>query len=232
MKTLTFFSLAICVSVQFISCSKESVITSPQARLSVSSDTLSYDTVFTSVGSVTQAFKIFNDNSQKLFLSKVKLAGGSTSFFKLNVDGISANEVEGIEINANDSIYIFVQVKIDPTNATLPFVIRDSILISYNGNEKFVQLQAYGQNAIFLKSVKLTGQAAWSNILPYVILGGILIDSNAVLSITEGTKIFMHADAPFLVDGTLKVSGTKDQKVIFAGDRLDPGYKDFPAGWP
>ena len=104
----------------------------------MSADTLSYDTVFTTVGSITKSFKIFNDNNQKLLLSKVKLAGGAASSFKINVDGTSANEADDVEINANDSIYVFVQVKIDPNTANLPFVIRDSILISYNGNQQFV----------------------------------------------------------------------------------------------
>ncbi len=93
----------------FFSCKKESFITSPQARLYTSADTLSYDTVFTSVGSITKSFKIFNNNNQKLLLSKIKLSGGASSFFKINVDGISSSEVADIEVNANDSIYVFVQ---------------------------------------------------------------------------------------------------------------------------
>ncbi len=190
-----------------------------------------YDTVFTSAGSITQSFKIFNNNNQKLRLSQIKLSGGDSSSFKINVDGI-ANEANDVEINANDSIYVFVQVNINPTSGNLPFIIRDSILISYNGNQKFVQLEAYGQNAIFLNSVKLIGNITWSKTLPYVILGGILIDSNATLTIQPGTRIYSHADAPFLVDGTLIANGTKQDSVVFQGDRLDADYKDLPAGWP
>ncbi|MEP6582625.1 MAG: hypothetical protein ABJA90_00100 [Ginsengibacter sp.] len=214
------------------SCKKQSFITSGDARLYTSADTLSYDTVFTSVGSITKSFKIFNNNNQKLLLSKVKLSGGNSSFFKINVDGISANEVDDIEINSNDSIYVFVQVKIDPTVANLPFIITDSISIDYNGNRMLVQLQAYGQNAIFLDKVKLTQDETWNDSLPFVILGGLLVDTNATLTITEGTKIFLHPNAPLLVNGTLIVTGTKQNKVVFAGDRLDPDYKDFPASWP
>ena len=214
------------------SCKKESFITSPQAKLSTSTDTLKYDTVFTSAGSITQSFKIFNNNNQKLRLSQVKLSGGPSSAFKINVDGTSANEVDNVEINANDSIYVFVQVNINPNANDLPFLIQDSILISYNGNKKFVQLQAYGQNAIFLNSVELTGNATWNKTLPYVILGGFLIDSSATLTIEEGTRIYLHANAPFLVNGTLVVNGTKQDSVVFSGDRLDPDYKDLPAGWP
>jgi hypothetical protein len=216
----------------FFSCKKDTFITSPDASLNTSVDTLFFDTVFTNVGSVTQSFKILNTNSQKLRLSQVKLSGADSSPFKINVDGTLGPQVNDVEIDANDSIYLFVQVNVNPSSATLPFILRDSIEMDYNGNKKFVQLQAYGQNAIFLKNKLITGNVSWNKTLPYVILGGLQIDTNATLNISAGTKIFIHADAPFLVDGTLKTSGTKDAPVIFTGDRLDQDYKDLPASWP
>jgi len=224
---LIFFSSAI-----IFSCKKESFITSSAAKLSTSVDTLSYDTVFTSTGSITQSFKIFNNNNQKLRLSQVKLFGGNSSPFKINIDGTSASEVDNIEINANDSIYVFVQVNVNPTASNIPFILQDSILIDYNGNKKFVQLQAYGQNAIFLDKVLLVGNVTWNKTLPYVILGGILVDSGATLTVQGGTRIYLHANAPFLVDGTLVANGTKQDSIIFNGDRLDADYKDLPASWP
>ncbi|MEO5648755.1 MAG: hypothetical protein ABIR03_02395 [Ginsengibacter sp.] len=224
--------LLILSAVIFFSCKKDSFITSPDARVYASTDTLSFDTVFTSVGSVTRSFKIFNNNDQKLRLSRVQLSGGSSSPFKINIDGAAATEVNNIEINANDSLYVFVQVNLDPNGATLPFILSDSIRIEYNGNTQFVQLQAYGQNAVFLKKAMLAGNVNWNNTLPYVILGGIQVDTGATLHIASGTKIYLHADAPFLVDGTVIANGTKDKPIIFSGDRLDAGYKDLPAAWP
>ncbi len=223
-------------AVVLFSCKKDSFTTSPDATLFTSlragGDTLAFDTVFTSSGSVTKSFKIFNNNNQKLRLSEIKLSGGAASPFKINIDGTAATEVNDIEINANDSIYVFVQVNVNPTAATLPFILSDSILIAYNGNKNFVQLQAYGQNAVFIKSEKLTGNLNWDNTLPYVIIGGVQLDANATLNIAAGTKIFLHANAPFLVDGTLQVNGTPDAPVIFSGDRLDADYRNLPAGWP
>lgn len=225
-------ALIILAGTIFLSCKKDSFITSSQARLTTSADTLSFDTVFTSAGSITQSFKIFNPNNQKLRLSKVKLAGGTSSPFKMNVDGTSTTEADNIEIEANDSIYVFVQVNVNPNTNNLPFILRDSILINYNGNNRFVQLQAYGQNAIFLKNTKITGNVTWASALPYVILGRVTIDSTASLIIPAGTKIYFHADAPMLVDGSLKVNGTRAAPITFTGDRLDPEYKDLPASWP
>ena len=225
------FFIFLC-AVIFFSCKKDYFITSPDATLYTNTDTLSFDTVFTTVGSITESFKIFNNNNQKLKVSSVKLSGGSSSPFKMNVDGIASSEVNDVEINKNDSIYVFVQVNVNPSSATLPFILTDSIEIDYNGNKKWVQLQAYGQNAIFLKKQLVTGNTTWNKTLPYVIIGGIQIDSNATLTIEAGTRIFLHADAPFLVDGSLTATGTKDEPVVFAGDRLDQDYKDLPASWP
>jgi len=229
LKSILF--VLITISICF-SCRKESFITTKDARLFTSVDSLAFDTVFVKSGSVTKSFKIFNNNDQKLLLSSVRLSGGDSSSFKINIDGTSASEVRDIEINANDSIYVFVQINVDPTSNRLPFIVKDSIEIAFNGNQKFVQLQGYGQNAVFLKNATIKGNVTWTNTLPYVLLGGVRIDTSAVLKISAGTKIFLHADAAFIVDGTLIANGTKQNKIIFSGDRRDAEYKDLPASWP
>ena len=93
-------------------------------------------------------------------------------------------------------------------------------------------MQSYGQNANFLSNTIITGNVSWTNTLPYVILGGIRVDTTATLTIPQGCKIYAHADAPIIVDGTLITNGTKNNEVVFAGDRLDNDYKDLPASWP
>lgn len=214
------------------SCKKDSFITSEFAQVNITTDTLKYDTVFTTTGSITKSFKIINDNGQKLRLGKVKLMGGATSAYKMNVNGLATSEVTNLDIEANDSIYVFVSVTVNPNAANLPFIVSDSILINYNGNNRYVQLQAYGQNANFLRNRVITGNVVWTNTLPYVILGSIRIDTTASLTIQAGCKIYSHANAPFIVDGTLIINGTKTNNVIFTGDRLDEDYKNLPASWP
>lgn len=220
--------------VMLSACKKESFITDKDASILLSTDTLRFDTVFTSVGSVTQLIKIKNDNNQKLLLSGITLKGGVTSSFKINADGNIGPNVKNIEMEANDSIYVFVSVSINPNITTLPFIIRDSIEIEFNGNKRKIQLEAWGQNANFLRALKITGNVTWTNNLPYIILGGLQVDTNATLTIEKGCRIYLHADAPLFVDGTLKVNGEKfdSTKVYFSSDRLDIPYKDFPGSWP
>lgn len=216
------------------SCRKESFTSSASARLVTSVDSLHFDTVFTSAGSITQVVKILNNNSKGIHIASVKLAGGNASAFRINVDGTPGPEVRNLDLRANDSLYVFVTVSINPSAANLAFVVRDSIELNYNGNRQLVQLDAYGQNAHFFRNRRIASNETWNNDLPYVILGRLTVDTNAVLTINKGCRIYMHADAPFFVNGSLQVQGDKAEaeRVIFTGDRLDEPYRDFPAGYP
>lgn len=228
------FYFSVILLALLFSCKKETFITGKDAGITLSADTLRFDTIFTTTGSVTQYFKINNDNKQKLRISNVTLKGGTTSAFKMNVDGTAGTDIKDIDIAANDSLYVFVSVSLHPNSGALPFVVRDSIEISYNGNTRYVQLETWGQNANFYRATRITGNVTWKNDLPYVIIGGLQVDTNATLTIEKGCRIYLHADAPLFVDGTLKVNGEKydSTHVYFSGDRLDYPYKDYPAGWP
>lgn len=217
-----------------LSCGKEPFIRSADARLSVSADTLKYDTVFASAGSVYQRLVIKNENDRQLRISSIDLSGGTGSVFKMNVDGVAGSGFSDIVIRANDSLYVFVQVNVDPSASGLPFVLRDSISIRFNGNEKKVQLEAWGQNARFLRNHILSTDETWNNDLPYVILGSLQVPAGKTLTINKGSRIYMHADAPLVINGRLRVLGEKDtaDRVYFQGDRLDEPYKNYPASWP
>ncbi len=232
MRLLVVLILIVCCSVT--ACKKDSFITGSDATLSLSEDSLHFDTVFTTAGSVTQYFIVYNTNNRRLRLSNVSLAGGNTSYFKINIDGTPGPSVQDVEINANDSVYVFLSVKIDPTSANLPFIVQDSISIDYNGNRRWVKLSAWGQNANFIRSGVIKGNQTWTNQKPYVIIGGLQVDTNASLTIEKGSRIYLHADAPFIVDGTLQVNGEHydSTRVVFQGDRLDAPYRNYPASWP
>lgn len=226
------FVIFISISLLIFSCKKETFITSGEASLIISTDSLKYDTVFTTAGSVTQSFKIINNNAQKLLISSIKLMGGNNSPYKININGVESSEQRDIDIEAGDSIYVFATVNINPSADHLPFIVQDSILISYNGNSRFVQLEAYGQNAHFLLNHVIETNERWTNDLPYVIIGNLRVDTNATLTIDPGCKLYMHANATLIIDGTLQTNGTKNNEVVFSGDRLDEYYRDLPGTWP
>ncbi len=216
------------------SCQKDRILTSKDALLYLSEDTLHFDTVFTTTGSTTQYFKIFNPNSQKLILSNIRLMGGNGSVFKVNIDGVPGSNFDEVEIAAGDSIYGFVTTVINPNSQDLPFVVRDSLQITFNGNKRLLQLEAYGKNAYFLRNKTITKDTTWSKKLPIVILGQLKVNEAVTLTIEKGTRIYTNALAPIQIHGTLRALGEKQDsnRIVFTGDRLDEPYKNYPGSWP
>jgi hypothetical protein len=233
-KSIIVSIILLVLSCMVLSCRKNSFDTGRDATVLFSADTVFFDTVFVTAGSVTQSVKIINTNDQKLHLTDVRLMGGSQSFFNINIDGSPGPEQDNIDLDAGDSLYIFVAVSINPNTANLPFIVEDSIQVAFNGNQQYIQLQAWGQNAHFLRNQVLTGNTVWNTALPYVIQGGLQIDTGATLTIPAGCRIYFHADAPLLVDGGLQVNGAAGDsaRVYFTGDRLDEPYRDYPGSWP
>lgn len=230
LRTIVF---GILIGIGLVSCQKQSNLNG-NARLLLSADTVSFDTVFTSTVTVTQQVKLINNNNQSIDITSISLSGGPNSFFILNIDGNPGPDASNLKIPADDSLIIFVTVFIRSGTGLIPFLLQDSIRISYNGTQQFIQLSAWGQNAHFLKNQVLRGNNVWLSDLPYVIYGSLTIDSNASLSIQAGAHIYIHANAPFFVDGSLQVMGdsSDSQRVYFTGDRLDQPYAGYPGSWP
>jgi hypothetical protein len=230
MKVLLFLGFA---GTLFFSCQKHSDLGGAD-RLFLSEDSLSFDTVFTSAGSITQQVKLINLNKEGITLNSISLAGGSGSPFVINIDGNPGPSATGLFIGANDSIYVFVNVLIPKGTVPNPFIVRDSILIRYTGGEQVIRLSAWGQNAHFLKNAEIKSDTVWSNDLPFVIYGGLHVDSNATLTVQAGTHIYMHADAPIFIDGSLNLMGeaADSLRIYFTGDRLDNPYAGYPGSWP
>jgi hypothetical protein len=235
LRPVKLFNVILLISFVLVaasSCKKDSINTSREARLDIGRDSLLFDTVFTTAGSVTQYFLIRNENKQAIRIDNIQLMGGTASAFKMNVDGSQGAQFSNIELAGNDSMYVFVRVNVNPTAANQPFVIKDSIRVQWNGNTSHKQLEAWGQNANYIRSTIFRGNITWTKDKPYVILGGMIVDTNATLTIQQGTRIHLNADAPFIVDGTLIINGTKTDSVVFRSNRLDEPYKDFPGAWP
>lgn len=210
------------------------MLTSPDAPLRFTVDSLHFDTVFTTAGSITKSFRILNENKQRIRISAIRLAGADLGVFRINVNGEPGPLVESLDIEAGDSAHVFVNLQIPSGTATLPFLIQDSISIQWNGQEKWIQLDAYGQNAHYIRNGIIRTNTSWENDLPYVLIGPLTIEENATLSISKGSRIFVHADAPILVHGSLQATGdtAAADRIEFMGDRLDQPYASFPASWP
>ena len=132
-------------------CRKENTVsTDPQHKLVFSADTVMFDTVFTSLGSSTHQLKVYNPYQEDLNISEVRLMGGAQSRFKLNLDGEPGTVFHDKIVPANDSLFTLLNVTIDPTDGSLPFIVEDSLMFVTNGNTQMVKLVAWGQNAHFI----------------------------------------------------------------------------------
>jgi hypothetical protein len=224
-KTSTFwkFILLSLIVTSVYSCQDEVFSTSPDKKLDFSNDTLTFDTIFTSFGSRTEKFLIYNNNNRALRISQIYLAKGSSSKFRLNVDGSvnSQNKFSEIEIGANDSMFVFVETTIEATNDNNPLLIEDSVSFVLNGNKQHVMLEAFGQNIHLLKNVNITENTKFKIDKPYLIYGDLTVDSAITLTLPAGCKLFFHNNSNLLVYGNLRTEGTFEQPVELRGDRLD-----------
>ena len=211
-------------------CEREYVVSGDSTQLTFSTDTVAFDTVFTSVGSTTQNFRVYNPVQEEVSIDMIELAGGEESDFLLNVNGNAGNVITDISVSGNDSLFVFVEVNVNPTSENTPFVISDSILFYTRDNIYSVHLLAYGQNVIPLRQEVLNTQTLNSD-KPYLIYDWVVVDSAETLTIDPGTRLYFHNDASLIVFGTLKVMGEVDEPVLFASDRLDEWYKDKPGQW-
>lgn len=213
------------------SCRKSnSILNDSKAKPTFSTDTLSFDTLFTSIGSTTGSFKIYNPYSQILRISDIHLQSGANAVFFINVDGVSAASFKDIDIPAHDSIYVFVGVKPNVNNQNTPLVIDENIIFICNNNKSQVTVEAWGQDAYFhaYEEIQTT---TWKNDKPHVLLRSCIIDTNATLTIQAGTKIYCHPRAYLLVSGAIRAIGTKQDSILFRGDRLEHFYDELPGQW-
>ena len=206
-------------------CNKNKLTTN--GHLEFSLDTLVFDTVFTSIGSTTEQFKIYNRNSKTISIDEVQLIGGENSPFRINLDGVSAISHDNIQLEANDSLFMFVEVTLDINNQNTPMVIEDSIRFKTNGVDQYVKLAVWGQDAYFYYND--TVQGTWSADKPHVIYGYALVDSSETLNIDAGTQVHLHKNSILYINkASLNVNGFLDNEVVFQGDRLESVYDNVP----
>ncbi|RLD63106.1 MAG: hypothetical protein DRJ01_04620 [Bacteroidetes bacterium] len=234
MKSFFRFTIPLFFIITVFSCNKEKIITSPDAKLNFSTDTVTFDTVFTTIGSTTKKFKVYNNNKSRISISSIRLANGDDSNFRINLNGVSANYFTDIEIPSNDSIFVFVEVNVDPNGKNIPLLIQDSLVFITNGNTQDIDFVAFGQDVHLINGQIIPVNAndtVWTNDKPYLIYNSMLVDSLKTLTIEAGAQLYFHKNSNLLVKGTLIVNGTLEEPVVFQGDRLEELYDNIPGQW-
>jgi hypothetical protein len=210
------------------SCEKN--ITSGTKGLVFSDDTIYFDTVFTTIGSTTRELRVRNAENHRVRIDEVYLGGGEDSQFRINIDGEPVFRKQNFEMDAGDSIFIFIDVFVDPTGNNSPVAVSDSIIFRCQGIVQQVQLLAWGQDILLFNNEIIKSQN-WQEVKPYVIYNNIFVDTLETLTIGEGVRVFFHNRASMTVAGKLIIDGSAESPVLFASDRIEEVYDDVPGQW-
>ncbi|MFC2123833.1 right-handed parallel beta-helix repeat-containing protein [Bacteroidota bacterium] len=216
-----------------ISCipAEEVIDDNPTKALTFSSDTILFDTLFTTRGSATRRLKVFNPNLNAVNIDRLYLGRLDESQYKIVISGVPSYDLSDVQVLGGDSILVLIDVLIDPTMDDLPFLVKDSIILETNHSIQDVKLVAWGQNARFLGDIIISCNSIWSPELPYVLYKSILIDSLCKLSVEAGTRIYSSPKAFIYVKGTLEVNGNSTNPVLFYQERQELKYENLPGQW-
>ncbi|WP_025739721.1 hypothetical protein [Aquimarina pacifica] len=228
MRYLSSFFLLIIIII-WGSCRNDFEAEDSTGNLQFSVDTLFLDTIFTNIGSSTYSFKVYNRSNSDINIPSITLERGESSNYRLNVDGVSGNSLENIQVLSKDSIFVFVETTTDITDQTteLDFLYTDRILFDPNGSQQDVDLVTLIKDATFLfpsrdamtgeietlllgtddddNEVRIEGfflnddQLNFTNEKPYVIYGYAAVPSGSTLTIDAGARIHFHADSGIIV---------------------------------
>ena len=209
-------------------------LTSQEAvTLTFSRDTVQFDTVFATVGSTTQRLQVYNPQRNAVNITSIALGAGENgvSPYRLVVNGEPGTQFQDVFLRGGDSLLVLVEVTLDPQNTDLPFIVKDSIVFRANGSVQDVNLEAWGQDAYFLKSGVVVENVTFTAQRPYVICDSLWVLPSATLTLAAGARLYFNNRARLLVGGTLRAEGTVDAPVLFQHIRNDGAYENAPGQW-
>lgn len=224
--------IALTIKLLFsMGCRPDEFSTNPNLLLHFSADTVAFDTVFSNVTTATHTLKVYNHSSSHLRIAHISLAGGATSPYDVNLDGISGHQFADIALRAHDSLFVFVRITPPPLAQDTPLCMADSLLFITNGNHQRVQLQAWGQDVVQHRNPYFASDTTLRANRPHLIYGTMTVAEGATLRIEAGAKLHFHPKASLDIRGSLIAEGTEQKPIMLEGDRIEPYYRDKAGQW-
>ncbi len=252
------FLLLSCLLTLLPGCEPKEDLVQTSGGLELQADTVLFDTVFTTIRTVTKRLWVYNRNNGAV-KTDVSLGGTAGATYSLIINGDAGPAATGVTIRGKDSLLVLVRAVLGDngqTTAPKQFLVTDEVHFRTNGNDQVAHLVAYGQNAYFHRADLIRGNTTvtWRTDKPHVIINsplaqaggpvdvGVYVEAGSTLLIPPGTRIYCHAGATIQVNGTLKINtgftpavndttAAKLGVVRFLGDRLEPGYAEIPGQW-
>lgn len=232
-KSAAFFSLGLLSLAG--ACSDEDFSTSPSDQPLFAADTLFFDTLISTIPSSTQQIVLYNPNDKDLRIESIGLRSQGSSGFMINVDGQPGNdadgnyqEISGVEIWRQDSLYILVEACLPEQGSATPQPVVDEIIVQTNGVTRSIVLYAYAQDALILRGHTFRQDTVLSAGKPLVAYDSLVVAQGVTLTCQPGARLMFHNGAGLDVYGTLYAEGSTAQPVVFRGDRMDRLFSYLP----
>lgn len=209
----------------------DSFTTSPDATLSMSVDTVAWDTLISTIPGPTKVLTVYNRGDKGLRIRQVKVMQGGASPFRVNVDGewLYGGEGTDFEVRRRDSLIVRMECTLPPTGQTSPLSIEDVLSFTLeSGVRQEVVLQADAQDAYIVHGMTLQADSVFLTDLPYVIYDSLRVDSGVTLILPAGSTLMFHDGAALDVAGTLHALGEREKPVTLRGDRTDRMFPYLP----
>ncbi|VXB87724.1 conserved hypothetical protein [Flavobacterium sp. 9AF] len=146
-----YYYIVILIFITVTSCRNDFDFEPSVGNLEFSRDTVYLDTVFTNIGSSTYTLKVYNKSDKNISIPKIQLGKGLNSNYRLMVDGLPGKIFDNVELLANDSLFIFVEVTSDVADANpTDFLYTDQIRFGTDSNFQKVELVTLIQDAYFI----------------------------------------------------------------------------------
>ena len=223
MKRFCFYAIA--ATLLTAACSDDETFTTNRNNLlEFTTDTVSIDTLFSTVPSATAGFWVHNRTSKGIRLTNVRLERGNQSGFRVNVDGIFVNPIAAdIEVRSGDSIRVFVEVTTHANGADEPQLVQDNLIFSLqSGATQSVNLRTWSWDALLIDSLAVSRDTTIETSKPIVVTDRITVREGATLTI-RNTTLYFHQQGGMTVNGTLIA-----ENCTFRGDRLDHMFDYLP----
>lgn len=203
-------------------------------RLAFAIDTLSFDTIFSTVPTSTRNFWVHNNSGDGIRISRISLEHGNQRGFRVNADGTYLDNSTGslannIEVRKGDSIRIFVELTTTANNSYEPQLVEDNIIFKLeSGVEQKVNLRAFSWDALTLDSLVISSDTTIAESKPIIVRRGITVNEGATLTINTPTRLYFAAGRGIDVYGRLVVGGSAENNVMMRGDRTDHMFDYLP----
>ncbi|MGN0220594.1 MAG: right-handed parallel beta-helix repeat-containing protein [Prevotella sp.] len=226
--SLLLFTITGCIS-------DETFSTDSSKRLTFTSDTISFDTLFSTIASSTKQTMIYNYSGENLRISTVRLQKGNQTGYRVNVSGSyldnnTGSIIKDLEIRNGDSIRVFMEMTPKHNGALEPVKVEDNVIFTLeSGIQQNLALRAQVWDAEIHESQLVISQdTVIRNSVPILLQKGLRVDSNVTLRIEAPSQLFFHSNTGLDVYGTLVIAGNQNDEVVLRGDRTDKMFPYLP----